>query len=94
MGTYLAIAALGFDLGVVAAAHDWPLQVTTPAVLVLLWIAWMVSLCAFFALRAPGRGDDWRRGGEPEPEPPWWPELERWLRDSGRDRPHVPAGHA
>jgi hypothetical protein len=89
----LVIAALGFDLGVLAAAQDWPLEVTTPATLALLWVAWIVSLCAFFALHARGRGDDWRGGGtEPDPDPPWWPEVERWLRDSGRDRPRVPAG--
>jgi hypothetical protein len=93
MGTYLAIAALGFDLGVVAAAHDWPFEVATPAVLVLLWVAWMVSLCAFFALRARGGGGDWRRGGpDAEPEPPWWPEVERWLRDRDRGRPRLPVG--
>src|ERR671918_760028 len=73
MATCLVIAALGFDLGVVAAARDWPLEVSTPAVLGVLWLAWLVSLCAFFALRARGRGDDWRRGGrepQPEPQPP------------------------
>jgi len=91
MGKYLVTGALTFDLGVVAAAHDWPLEMTTPAVLALLWIAWIVSLCAFFALRARGRGDDWRRGGDPGPEPPWWPDFERRLRDYTRPRPVTPS---
>ncbi|MGH2952213.1 MAG: hypothetical protein ACRDKX_09230 [Solirubrobacterales bacterium] len=94
MATYLATAAVTFDLGVLAAAHDWPLEVTTPAVVVLLWLAWMLSLCAFFALRARGSDDDWRERGADDPEPPWWPEFELRLRDYRRDRPRVPLGRA
>jgi hypothetical protein len=90
MGTYLATAALTMDLGALAAASDWPLEVTTPAVVVLLWLAWMLSLCAFFALRARGSGDDWRDCAGPDPEPPWWPEVERWLRD--HERPGLGTG--
>jgi hypothetical protein len=92
MGTYLATAALTLDLGALAAASDWPLEVTTPAVVVLLWLAWMLSLCAFFALRARGSDDDWGDGDEDDPEPPWWPEFERGLRDYTRGGPRLPAG--
>jgi hypothetical protein len=94
MAACLVIAAVTADLGVFAAANDWPREVTTASVVVLLWLAWLLSLCAFFALRARGSDDGGGGGGRDEPEPPWWPEFERRLRDHSRPGPRVPAGRA
>jgi hypothetical protein len=91
MAACLVIAAVTADLGVLAAANDWPREVTTASVVVLLWLAWLLSLCAFFALRARGSDDGGGDGGD-EPEPPWWPEFERQLRNQSRPGPRVPAG--
>ena len=88
MGAYLVAAALTFDLGAFAAAHDWPLEVTTTAVVTLLWFAWLLTLCACFALLR--RSDDGPDGDLEDPEPPWWPGFERDLRDRPHGAPRAP----
>jgi hypothetical protein len=55
--------------------------------LAVLWVAALLSITTFLALRAPG--DEGGGGGGPEPpdedpEPPWWPEFERDFRAYAR----------
>jgi hypothetical protein len=52
----------------------------------------LLSVTTYLILRAPDDGDDGGGPGEPEPEPPWWPEFERQLRDYTRGRPRGTAG--
>jgi hypothetical protein len=91
-GASLVPGCLLVDAAALIAAFRWPTAESNSFVFALLWLAVLFSVTAYFALRTPGDG----RGGDDEPreepEPPWWPEFERDLRDYMRRRPRRPAG--
>jgi hypothetical protein len=75
----------------VAASHIWATPAARSLVFAFLWLAVLLSVTTYLVLRAPDdRGDD-GPGSEP-PEPPWWPDFERQLRDYERQRPPRPSG--
>lgn len=87
-GVALAPACLFADAAALLAAIKWPSHDSTSFVLALLWLAALFSLTAYFALRTPDDGGS--DGDEPDgdlPEPPWWPDFERDLRDYVRRGP-------
>ena len=74
----------------VAASHIWATPAARSLVFAFLWLAVLLSVTTYIVLRAPDdEGDD-----DPglEPDPPWWPEFERQLRDYQRQRPQRPSG--
>lgn len=83
-------AVVGADLGVLIASHDLPTGASSFG-LVLVWLAWLLSITAYFVLRGPDRGDPGGDADEGDPEPPWWPDFERQLRDYMRSGPRAPA---
>jgi hypothetical protein len=90
-GIALAPACLFTDAAALLAAVKWPSHDSTSFILVLLWLAALFSLTSYFALRTPddGGGED---GADDElPDPPWWPDFERDLRDYIRRGPKPPA---
>ncbi len=90
-GVALAPACFLADGAALLAAVKWPSHESTSFVLTLLWLAALFSLTCYFALRTPddggGGGDE---SGEDLPEPPWWPDFERELRDYVRRGPKPP----
>jgi hypothetical protein len=91
-GVSLVPACLLTDAAALIAAARWPTYESNAFVFSVLWIAAAISVTTYFALRTPG---DSGGGGEPPeddgPEPPWWPEFERDLRDYMRRPPRRPA---
>jgi hypothetical protein len=91
-GIALAPACFFADAAALLAAVKWPSQDSTSFVLGLLWLAALFSITSYFALRTPDDG-----GGEGDgpddgvPEPPWWPDFERDLRDYMRRGPRGPS---
>jgi hypothetical protein len=93
LGFALVPASLVADGAALAAAHIWATPAARPLVFALLWVAVLLSVTTYLVLRAPGdRGDGGGGAGEDGPEPPWWPEFERELRDYMRNGPGRPAG--
>jgi hypothetical protein len=88
MGAWLVPLSLLADAAAFIAASRWPYPGASSFVFALLWLAVVLSVTTYFALRTPddGRGGD---GDEPPSEPPWWPEFERDFRDHSRPRPPV-----
>jgi hypothetical protein len=87
-----ALASLCFlvDAATLVAAVAWPTPAANSFVFAMLWLAVLFSVSAYLVLRAPDGGDD--GGSEADaPEPPWWPEFERQLRDYTRRGPGTPA---
>jgi len=77
------------DAAALVAAFRWPTPESNSFIFALLWLAIMFSVTAYFALRAPDDGGgDWEP--DDDPEPPWWPEFERELRDYMRRGPRYP----
>lgn len=92
-GIALAPACFFADAAALLAAVKWPSRESTSFVLTLLWLAALFSITSYFALRTPEDGGD--DGGEPTddlPDPPWWPDFERDLRDYMRRGPKPPSG--
>jgi hypothetical protein len=92
LGIALAPACFFADAAALLAAVKWPSHESTSFVLTLLWLAALLSITSYFGLRTPddGGGD----GGEPTddlPEPPWWPDFERDLRNYERRGPQPPS---
>ena len=91
-GLSLLPATVLTDAAALIAAHRYPYQEASSFVFTMLWLAAMLSVTVFFALRTP---DDAGGGGDqPEgdhPEPPWWPDFERDFRDYTRRRSRPPA---
>jgi len=91
-GIALAPACFLTDAAALLAAIKWPSHDSTSFVLGMLWLAALFSITSYFALRTP---DDGGGGGgqtdEDLPEPPWWPDFERDLRDYERRGPRPPA---
>ena len=50
----------------------------------------MLSITTYFALRTPDDGGEDEADDRRIPEPPWWPDFERDLRDYMRRRPRQP----
>jgi hypothetical protein len=91
-GIALAPACFFTDAAALLAAIKWPSHDATSFVLTLLWLAALFSITSYFALRTPDDGGG--GGGEPDedlPDPPWWPDFERDLRDYMRRGPKPPA---
>jgi hypothetical protein len=87
-GIALLPACFLADAAALLAAVKWPSGDSTTFVLALLWLAALFSITSYFALRTPDDGGS--DGGEPDedlPEPPWWPDFERALRDYMRRGP-------
>ncbi len=86
------------DLGALAVSVAWPTPASNSFVFAVLWLAVLLSTTTYLVLRAPDEGDDGADGEQREPEPPWWPEFERQLRDYTRGpggsggNPRAPAG--
>jgi hypothetical protein len=76
-GIALAPACLFADAAALLAAIKWPSHDSTSFILAVLWLAALFSLTAYFALRIP--------------DPPWWPDFERDLRDYMHRGPKPPA---
>jgi hypothetical protein len=98
VGALLVPLCLLADGAAFVAATRWPYPDASAFVFALLWLAVLLSVTTYFALRTPedGRGGD---GQEPPSQPPWWPEFERELRDYMRRgprpsgaRPRAPVG--
>lgn len=89
----LALVPLCFlaDLGALAVSFAWPTPASNSFVFAVLWLAVLLSTTTFLVLRAADDGGDGRGESEGEPEPPWWPEFERQLRDYTRG-PQGPTG--
>src|SRR5215211_7179461 len=88
LGFALVPASIIADGAAVAAAHVWATPAARPLVFALLWLAVLLSVTTYLVLRAPGeRGDGGGSGDDGGPEPPWWPEFERELRDYMRNVP-------
>jgi len=90
-GLSLVPATLLTDAAAMIAAHRYPTHEASPFVFTMLWLAAMLSITTYFALRT--RDDDtWSDDDADEryPEPPWWPDFERDLRDYMRRRPRQP----
>ncbi len=90
-GIALAPACLFTDAAALLAAIKWPSHDSTSFILAVLWIAALFSLTAYFALRTPDDGGDDGGVDEDLPDPPWWPDFERDLRDYIRRGPKPPA---
>ncbi len=91
-GAALVPACLAVDAGALLAAMTWPTAASNSFILALLWLAMLLSVTAYFALRSPGGGDGGGGGGRDDlPEPPWWPDFERQFRDYTRRGPRKPA---
>jgi hypothetical protein len=91
-GIALTPACFLADAAALLAAVKWPSHDSTSFVLSLLWLAALFSLTSYFALRSPDDGGG--EGDEPDdgvPEPPWWPDFERDLRDYMRRGPRTPS---
>ena len=96
----LALVPLCFlaDLGAFAVSIAWPTPGSNAFVFAVLWLAVLLSTTTYLILRTADDGDDGRGANEREPEPPWWPEFERQLRDYTRGpgrsggNPRTPAG--
>ena len=97
LGFALAALCLGVDAATLAAAIAWPTPAADSFVFALLWLAALLSISAYFVLRAPGGDDDGGSDGD-APEPPWWPDFERQFRDytragkTPRRSPKAPVG--
>jgi hypothetical protein len=92
LGAALVLAALGANGAAVLTSNARPEAASAAFLFAIVWLAWLLSITAFMALRSNGRGDS--DPGLPEdedPEPPWWPDFERQLRDYTRSRPRAPA---
>jgi hypothetical protein len=88
----LALVPLCFvaDLGALAVSIAWPTPASNSFVFAVLWLTVLLSTTTFLVLRAADDGGD--DGADvDEPEPPWWPEFERQLRDYTRG-PQGPTG--
>jgi hypothetical protein len=93
LGFALVPASIIADGAALAAAEIWATPAARPLVFALLWLAVLLSVTTYLVLRAPGeRGDGDGGAGDDGPEPPWWPEFERELRDYIRNGPRRPAG--
>jgi hypothetical protein len=91
-GVSLIPACLLTDLAALILALRWPYPESNPFVFSVLWLAAILSLTTYFALRTPGDSEGGDDPPEPgPPEPPWWPDFERDLRDYMRRRPRDPA---
>ena len=91
----LAPACLFTDAAALLAAIKWPSHDSTSFILAVLWLAALFSLTAYFALRTPDDGGDDGGVDEDLPDPPWWPDFERDLRDYMRRGPKPrPSRHA
>lgn len=90
-GLSLVPACLLTDSAALIAALRFPTRDANSFVFVLLWLAFLFSITAYFALRTPDDGN-WSDDDADEeyPEPPWWPDFERDLRDYMRRRPRQP----
>jgi hypothetical protein len=75
----------------VAANHIWATPAARPLVFAFLWLAVLLSATTYLILRAPDNGGGDGPDREP-PEPPWWPEFERQLRDYQQRRPRRSTG--
>jgi hypothetical protein len=75
----------------VAASHIWATPTARSLVFAFLWLAVLLSATTYIVLRAPDDGGDDGPGPEP-PDPPWWPDFERQLRDYERQQPRSPGG--
>ena len=75
------------DGAALVAAFRWPTPASNSFVFAMLWLAVLFSVTAYFALRTPGDGRGGDGEAQDEPEPPWWPEFERELRDYMRRGP-------
>jgi hypothetical protein len=91
-GLSLVPACLLTDAAALMAAFKWPNSEANSFVFLLLWIAVTFSITAYFALRTPD-DDGWsdNEADDGYPEPPWWPDFERDLRDYMRRGPRQPA---
>jgi len=90
-GLSLLPATLLTDAAAYIAPHRYPTHDARTFVLAMLWLAAMLSITTFFALRTPddaGGGHD--ESPDDHPEPPWWPDFERDLRDYMRRGPAKP----
>jgi hypothetical protein len=92
LGVALFPVTMLADGAAVAASHIWATPAATPLVFAALWVAVLLSVTTYLILRAPDDGDDGGGPGELDPEPPWWPEFERRLRDYTRGHPRGTAG--
>jgi hypothetical protein len=91
-GLSLLPATILTDAAAYIAAHRYPTDDATTFVLAMLWLAAMLSITTFFALRTPDDAGGENDGSpDDQPEPPWWPDFERDLRDYMRRRPREPA---
>jgi hypothetical protein len=91
-GLSLIPACVLTDAAALIAAYRWPSSDSNSFVFALLWLAILFSVTAYFALRTPddpGWSDD--DADDQSPEPPWWPDFERDLRDYMRRGPRQPA---
>jgi hypothetical protein len=88
LGYALAWTAVLADAATVATQRAQPSAKVS--VVVVLWLAALLSVSAFVVLRAREDEDDHGSAAEP-PEPPWWPEFERGFRDHVRGRSRRPA---
>ncbi|MGH2925238.1 MAG: hypothetical protein ACRDK1_04625, partial [Solirubrobacterales bacterium] len=79
------------DAAALLAAIKWPSHDSTSFILALLWLAALFSLTSYFALRTPDDGGDDDGADDELPDPPWWPDFERDLRDYMRRGPKPPA---
>ncbi len=91
-GIALAPACFFADAAALLAAIKWPSRDSTSFVATVLWVAALFSITSYFALRTPDDGgDEGDHRDEGAPEPPWWPDFERDLRDYMRRGPKPPA---
>jgi hypothetical protein len=85
-------ACLLMDGAALIAAFKYPSPEANSFVFAVLWLAVLFSVTAYFALRTPDdEGWDDGEADDEQPEPPWWPDFERDLRDYMRRRPRDPA---
>jgi hypothetical protein len=90
-GIALAPACLFADAAALLVAIKWPSHDSTSFILVVLWLAALFSLTAYFALRTHDDGGDDGGVDEDPPDPPWWPDFERDLSDYMCRGPKPPA---
>ncbi len=90
LGFALSFLCFLVDGATLAVAIAWPTPAANSFVLAMLWLAVLFSVSAYLVLRAPDGGDDGGSEADP-PEPPWWPDFERQLRDYTGGRPRTPA---
>jgi hypothetical protein len=87
----LVLAALLANGAAVLTSQARPAVASASFLFVVVWLAWLLSITGFMALRSSDPGDSGAGGDEDDPEPPWWPDFERQFRDYARRRPRTPA---